>query len=317
MAKTIGRLGYIGLGLEATAGTATTADVYLPFVENTLRGHHEPIEITSSKTARFMDTGSVVGKKWSEGDVTINLDVVNSGYLFKMALGNELLETGTPNSHTFYATASGNTPKTATLFNGRDTDAERYAYTSVNELVMDIPTDGLSTLKASMMGQFPTAAASQTVTTTSGSVVTFADAAVEFGSTLTTADAADATAVNGFNLTIANNTEMIHQTGSSDVVAIRTKGFKASGSYTLYFDSETDKNAHYALNKRSMIVTLTGNSNEELRIRVPQFRLQENDISTGLDDFFVQTGDFVAEDVVDSGARSIDVRVQNSKSDVY
>jgi len=316
MAITIGRLGYLGFACESTPGTYVSPVVFLPFTDVSLRGHHEPLEIIASKASRLMDKDSVVGKKWGEGDIKINLDVVNSGYLWKVALGNELLETGTPNKHTFYTTVSGNTPKTASIVFGRDTDVEQYVFAAIDELTMEI-SDGLASLTASFQSKFPTTGTSQTPTTTSGTVFSFKDMEVRFGTDLATAEAASATAVNELSLTIANNLEVIHRSGSSDVSTIRTKGFRVSGSYKLFFDSETDKNAYYALNKRAMEIKFTGNANEELKIRIPRFRLSEGEISTGLDDFFVINAEFVAEDYVDAGCRLIDVQLLNSKDTVY
>ena len=66
-----------------------------------------------------------------------------------------------------------------------------------------------------------------------------------------------------------------------------------------------------------MVVTFSGNANESLRFRIPQFRLNEAAIDTGLDNFYALTADFTAEDEVDSGARLIDVRLQNNKASVY
>ena len=194
---------------------------------------------------------------------------------------------------------------------------EQYVYAAINELTLEIPTDGLSTISSSFMGKFPTTAAGQTPTTTSGTVITFTAANAYFGSTITAAEAAGATNLTSFTMTLANNLEMIHRTGSSDVSSIRTKGFKASGSYSLYFESTTDRDAHYSLQKRALEVTMTGNANEQLRVRIPKFRYQELEVATGLDDFYVLNGDWVAEDAVDSGARLIDVRLQNDKSTVY
>lgn len=317
MAISIGRLGYLGLGLENAPGTAnTTPDIFLQYTDISMRGHHEPIEIIASKASRLMDKNSVVGKKWSEGDVAIIADVVASGYLFAMALGTEAFSAGTPNSHTFYTTVSGNTPTTATLIFGRDTDVEQYTYCAIDELSLEV-SDGLATMSASIMGKFPSAGAAQTMVQTSGTHLSFKDMSVKFGADLTTAAGASVTPINEFTLSIANNLEMIHRSGSADVSAIRTKGMRVTGSYTLYFDSETDKNAYYALNKRAMEVTFTGNANEDLRIRIPRFRLSEGEISTGLDDFFVVNCEFVAEDHVDSGVRLIDVRLRNSKGSAY
>ncbi len=317
MSIIIGRLGFLGLGIESSPGVAKTPDVYLPFTEVSMRGHHEPIEVTSAKTSRIMDTSSVVGKKWSEGDVKIDLDVMNSGYLWKLALGNEQLATGTPNIHTFYTSVSGNTPKTATLVYGRDTDTEQYVNCAVDELKMSV-SDGLAEVTASFMAQFPTAASGAfTPVTTSGTVLSFKDMNVYFGSTLATAEAGTATAINETELTIANNLEMIYRSGTNDVSLIKNKGLRVTGSYTVFFENETDKNAYYNLTKRAMVLKFTGNANEEVKIRIPKFRLSEGEISTGLDDFFVVKAEFVAEDFVDAGCRLVDVQVKNDKGTVY
>src|SRR3990167_1065684 len=143
----VGRLGSHGISIEASAGSAnTTASAYLPYSDISLRGHHEPIENISARTNRIMDADSVIGKRWTEGDVEILADIVNSGYLWKLALGGELLVTGTPNNHTFYlyTTVSGNTPLTATLIQTRanTTDIEQYTYAAIDELTFEV-SDGL------------------------------------------------------------------------------------------------------------------------------------------------------------------------------
>ena len=318
MAIDIGRTGSLGLAIEASPGSANiTAAVFIPYTDISLRGHHEPLENISSRASRLMDSDSSLGRRWSEGDVSMLCDVVNSGYLFKLALGNEQLTTGSPDNHTFYTTVSGNAPKTATLIQSRgQTDVEQYVYSAVDELTLEV-SDGLATLTASFQAKHPVAGTGQTETTTSGTVLGFKDYFVQFGNTLTAAGTAATTPLSEFSITFANNLEVIHRSGSDNVSAIRTKGFKCSGSYTLFFDSVTDRDAYYALTKRSMIMTASGNVSESLRIRIPEFRLDEAEVSTGLDDFYTVTANFTAEDDVDSGARLVDVRLQNEKASVY
>jgi len=318
MAKAIGRLGYLGLGIESTPGSAAASTVYLPYTDISMRGHHTPLQVIGSKASRIQDTDSVVGKRWSEGDVKIDLDVVNSGYLWKLALGNEVLATGTPNVHTFYTSISGNTPKTATMIFGRDTDVQQYLYEAVNDLTLSVAT-GVATLSAAFQGKYPTDIAAATPTTTSGTVFSFKDMAIGFGNNLTAAIAATPTPVNDFSLTIANNLDVIHQSGSADVAAIRNKQLEIKGTYTLFFESTADRDAYYALNKRAMYVVFTGNANETLKIRIPQFRVSEGAITTGLSDFFVIKCSFEAEDEIDTGTgtRLIDVVLSNSLGTVY
>ena len=323
MSKSIGRLGYLGLGMESTPGTPnTTPDVFIPYTDISLRGHHEPIEVIGSTASRLMDRTSVIGKKWAEGDLAIDLDTKVIGYFLKMAFGNEILTTGTPNEHNFFVTTSGNTPKTATMIFGRDTDVEQYSYMSLNELTLEV-SDGLATASASFLGNFPSDGATQTPTVTSGTVMAFPDYDVRFGADLTAAAAAGTTPVNDFTLTISNNVETIFQSGQATPTAIRTKGLQVTGGYTLFFDSETDKDAYYGLNKRAMEITFTGINSEELKVRIPRMRLNEGEVSTGIDDFFEISTEITVEDqvgaggTIDSGVRLIDAVLKNDKADVY
>lgn len=323
MAKTIGRLGYLGFALESAPGTAnTTPSVFIPYTDISLRGHHEPIEVIGTTTSRFMQRSSVVGKKWSEGDIAMDLDSIVSGYLLKMAYGNEILTTGTPNVHNFYVTASGNTPKTATMIFGRDTDVEQYDYVALNELTLEV-SDGLATMSASVMGDFPSTGSAQTATVTSGTVFAFPNMGVRFGTDLATAAAASATTVSEISLTLSNELEMIYQSGSSTPAAIRTKGFGVTGNYQVFFESETEKNEYYNLNKKSMEILFTGIQNETLKFRMPRIRLNEAEVNTGIDDFFMVDTEFVVEDQVgaggslDAGVRFADALLSNSKSTVY
>jgi len=318
MAIAIGRTGYLGVGIETTPGQAVSPAIYLQYTDISMRGHHEPIEITSSKASRLMDKDSVVGKKWSEGDVAIDADVISAGYFCKMALGNELYEAGTPSTHTFYVAASGNTPRTATFVYGRDTDVEQYTNVAMNELKLEV-SDALVKLTGSFQGQYPTDGVTQTVTTTSGTHISFKDMSVQFGNDLTTALQSAATPVSDFKLSIANNLETIYRSGSNTVSTIQTKGLRVTGSYKIFFENLTDRNAYYNLTKRAMYVTMSGNNNESMKIRIPRFRLSEGEIATGLDDYFVVNCSFVAEDFVDggTGTRLVDIVMENDKASLY
>lgn len=324
MAIDIGRLTQVGFALESVALTPESSPaVYLePSDAITLQAKHEPIPVEHATGSRLMDVSSVKGKQWSEGDLPINLDVVKSGYLFKLALGNEILATGTPNTHTFYTTVSGNAAKTATMWVKRSAaDEERYSVACDN-LTLNV-TDGLGTVTASLMGAFPSASATASYTTTSGTIFAFPNYMAKFGSTLTTAAAASATPLTNFQLTIANNIELIHRsqstagTGSFNVQAIRTKDFKVSGSYTLFFEDEAHYQEYKNHNKQAMIVSFYGNTNEQLDIKIPRIRLEDATIETGLSDFYAVTGNFVAEDVIDSGVRMLNVIASNGKSTAY
>ena len=50
-----------------TLSPEATPSVFIPFTENDLRGHHEPLMDISTRTSRVKDFNSVQGKKWGEG----------------------------------------------------------------------------------------------------------------------------------------------------------------------------------------------------------------------------------------------------------
>lgn len=324
MAVNQGRLGTVGFALQTAFGSAnTTPDVYLPFNSYTVEGKHEPIPITHAVSHRISNVSSVRGKKWSEGDMEINLDAVNAGYLFKLALGNEVYTAGTPSDHVFYTTVSGNTPKFATLMVEREgADTQEFDNMACNTLTLAV-SDGAATLAASLMGGYPKAGANNTPTTTSGTVFSFANYALQFGTDLATADAASGTPVQEFTLEINNNLEVIHSsqatqgTTSYDISALRTKNLEISGSYKLFFDSTTDLDAYANLTKRSMIATFYASANEQIIISIPKFRINEKTVDTGIDDLYMITANFVAELDRTQVPNDVNVNIKNSKASTY
>lgn len=320
MSIDIQRLGKLGFKFESSPGSAELPpDVYLPTTENSLTGKHEPIENIQGQSSRNMDADSKEGRKWGEGSVGIYADIFNAGYLLKWALGNENLATGAPDVHTFYPTISGTVTKAATLVYDRKNDVEQYVLASCETLDLAV-SDGMATLIASVMSKEPTESAAIAATTTSGTAFAWPDCELRFGATLSAASNASATPFSEFNLSIANNLEVIHQSGSNDVRTIRNKGLRITGSYVQFFENETDKDAYLALNKRAMEFKCSGNVNEDLTIKIPRFRLADAPIEAALDDLWVVTSSFVVEDNInniDAGVRLISAVLRNEKASVY
>lgn len=155
MALKIGRQGYLGIGIESTPGTPVAAVATVPFTTNNLKGHHTPDKDIASRASRAQNFTSVTGKQWGEGEVDVNVDTLNIGYIFKLALGNEVvntIQTGVYD-HLFYTTISGNTPTTATLYNYEGVDVQQFASMAVDKMDVEVK-DGLMTAKTSFKGFF-------------------------------------------------------------------------------------------------------------------------------------------------------------------
>lgn len=305
MSEKIGRLGYLGLAIEASNGTPeATPDVFLPFTDNSLRGHHEPLGDIASRTSRIKDYGSVQGKRWGEGDVTIYLDSLNSGYLLKLGLGLEARtqKNATPpvHDHLLTPTVSGNAVTAATLWDYKGVDVQQYSYAAVDQVEIEVTNEGIATIKASFMSKAPSTVIAPTLTTTSGTLYTWKDMNARFGSTVVAAKAASATKLNNFKLSIANNLELNYKSGSAQPDSVTYGPVEVIGEYTLFFESATDRDNYLNLVKQSMVITLTGASlgsgySEQLELVLKSIRIEDQDFETGLEDIFALTANFRAE----------------------
>jgi hypothetical protein len=326
MAEKIGRLGFLGLAIEATAGTPeASVDIFVPYTENSLRGHHEPLADQSSRTSRIQKYGSVTGKKWGEGTVTMYLDSLNAGYMFKLAFGQEARAQKNANppvhDHLFTPTVSGNAVTSATLWDNKGVDTEQYSYASVDVCELEITNDGIATLKTSFISKAPSTVSSPALTTTSGTLYTWKDMSLKLGSTVVEASSATATKVTNFKMTIANNVSTNYKSGSSSPDTITYGPCAVQGSYTLFFENVTERDAYYNLTKKSMRVELTGAGlgsgySESLVLIFKKITIVDIDMDTGLDDLFAITANFEAEwDQAQAGF--VECTVRNGKATDY
>lgn len=303
----VGRQGYLGLAIEAVVGVPqSTPSVFLPFTENKLEGKHTPLADISSRASRVKDYNSVVGKQYGEGDVTIYLDSINVGYLVKMALGQEAsnqLNAAPPvYDHLMTPTVSGNVPTTATLWLYQGVDVEQYANAVVDQLDIEVTDSNIATAKVKFMTQFPTTGVTAPVlNTTSGTIFTFKDLTLQFGSTVPVAQLATGIKVTKFLLSIKNSAKMNYKAGSPKPDTIQLGPLEVSGQYVLYFENTTDRQNYYNLVKQTMIFSMTGAQlgaggySERVQFVLKKIRLNNKTMETGLENFFAITCDFVAE----------------------
>lgn len=326
MAEKIGRLGFLGIAIEAAPGTPeATPDIFIPFTENSLRGHHEPLMDVAARTSRVMNYGSVQGKRWGEGSVTMYLDSLNAGYLLKLAFGLEArtLKNTTPpvHDHLMTPTVSGNTATAATLWDNKGVDTEQYSYGVVDSVELEITNEGIATVQANFMSKAPATVTAPALTTTSGTLYTWKDMSAKFGATVPAARGATATKLTNFKMSIANNSEMNYKSGSNQPDTITYGAVEVTGEFTLFFENVTDRDAYYNLTKRSLIVTLTGASlgsgfSEQIELLLKKIVIEDMDMETGVDDLFAITANFRAEWDQDQ-AGYVEATIRNGKATDY
>lgn len=327
MAEKIARLGFLGLAIEATAGTPeSTPDIFVPYVENSLKGMHEPIQDIAARTSRVKTYGSVLGKKWGEGSVKMYLDSLNAGYLLKLALGQEArtqLQASPPvHDHLMVPTVSGNTVVAATLWNNQGVDTEQFSYSAIDTCEIEIDTEGIATINAGFMSKAPsTGVTAPTLTTTSGTLYTWKDMSVQFGATVNAARAASSTKVTKVKINVNNNLSLHYKSGSVSPDTVTCGPVEIDGELTLFFENTTDRDAFYNLTKRSMIVSMVGAGlgggyTEKLDMVFKKITINETSMATDIDDYYALTINFFAEWDQDQ-AGYVDFIVRNAKATNY
>jgi hypothetical protein len=204
---------------------------------------------------------------------------------------------------------TGSTPKTLSIVYSDTQDVRKFKFAAINTLDLAV-SDGLATISANILSQFPTTGTAS-LTITEERILAFKDYSIKFGSgatgtaALAAAASASATKVRSFNLKVNNNAEAVYESGNASCQTIAVGQFEVEGDYTLFYESTTDR-AHYEtlLNGsdpvRAMIVTFTGDtiggsSTEMIKIEIPHFHLKERTIDTGLAGFITENPSFVAE----------------------
>lgn len=323
MALKIGRQGYLGLGIESTPGTAVAATTTIPFIANTIEGKHTVEKDISARASRAQNYNSFIGKRWGEGEVTVNVDTLNFGFIAKLATGTEIVNTiSAPNNtydHLFYTTVSGNTPLTATLYNYQGIDVQQYPSMAVDKMTLEVK-DSLMTAKTLFKGFYPSSG-SYTAATVSGTLLDFNDYTIKLGSSLIVAAAASASPVTDFVLEINNNVEVIHESGSPNATRVFYKQLQVTGSFTRFFEATTDRDNYYNLNKQSLILTasgtgLPGGNVETLTINLAKLVYTDTAIDTGIDGFYAIKTSFEAEVDVVQG-KQYDITLRNFRSSSY
>ena len=109
MSKTAGRQVNIGMGIEATAGTAVAETIFLPWTGFSVQAVAEKALFNSVRGVRNMASNSMIRRKYSQGSITVIPNVVNAPYFFGLALGTvatALAETPSSTGNATSASAS-------------------------------------------------------------------------------------------------------------------------------------------------------------------------------------------------------------------
>ena len=336
----IGRQGWLAIGLEDTPGTAVESEKFIPFDSCDLSSQIEILNDESAKGVREASWGSTVQQHSGGGDIETKTDVEIGPYLLIPALGDytseeiTLFDEGTAYRHIIGRKAS-NPPQTATFYFNNTVEVRQFTYSTFENLEISF-SDEWATLSGTIISRQPT-----TITDaddnypgapsyTDDKAFSFKDARIYFVNDVTDDDQLiedNEAKVSDFNFTMNNNSEAQYLSGSSSPAEISLGEFSAEGDYTIFFDSPEEREKLESQAKRGMVVVFEGDQignldddgtegdpvYEEIRLKIPSFNVTTRSIDTSPSDFVTENPEFTAN--YDESVGSLQVEIVNKHAD--
>jgi len=306
------RLGCVGIGVEATSGTAVTPTHWLQLSSApSLSDKYEYQNVETARGRVEKSQTQKLMKTFGEGNLEVLLDDTFSVIPFGMILGSVVSATagGSLYDHTITINNT-NTAESATVVVDRVTDVRTFPYSVVEELSIKV-SDSFATLSMALKSK-ESATGSATESYTTLNQFNFKELAVQFGATTASAATATATPLSGVDLTITRGVEPVFQTGANSPTKLVYKTLEVSGNYSLLFEATTDRDKYLANTANAMILTFTNGSNS-VKITLPKVLISNWTPSNDLEDIVSQTADFQAHYDTSAG-ESIRAVIRNTTS---
>lgn len=304
MAKTGGRQVEIGMGIEATPGTAVAETVFLPWTTFSVQAISEKAMFNSARGIRNMASNSMIRRRYAQGSLAAILNVINAPYFFGMALGSVSTATDTPvagtDTHTITVQNANASMKAATLTVAQGA-IETTQYTNVvcNSLNLEV-SDSYATITMEVTGQFP-GTDTQTESYTQETEFAYHQYTAKFGTSISNASGNSATPLKSFQLNINNNVQLDEAflSGANTITAggLVAGPLQITGSYSLHFENTTELAKYKANTLNALIVVfegaiITGSTTEKITINLADLVLTSPPVEYNIDGLLVLTQEF-------------------------
>lgn len=323
MGKISGTQVNIGIGIEATPGTAVSATHFPKWTEFSLQAVSEKTPLGSQRGVRAKSSDSMIRRRYSSGSIGLIPNGDIAPIFLYLALGSKSTAGPTDGTytHTFTVQNANASMKTATILSeDAGIVTERYANCVVNTLDLEA-TDGYAKMTAGIIGGFPDTG---TVTESYSQEYEYAyhQMTVKFGTTLSDASGNSATPLKSFKISLNNNVQIDEAflSGSNQPVAggFTAGRFEASGSYSLHFTDTTELAKYKANTKNAAIMAFTGgitgggSTNESITVKIGRIILTGQPKVYNLDGLVVLNQTFTVE--YDATDKEIQAVVVNDTS---
>lgn len=328
MAYLFGEQIQLGLGVEATRGTAVAPQAWIPARTPTgIVAVVDKVQIKETRSTGISSQGSEIVQTRAEGDLEFNVRNTSIGYILKSLLGGVSSSTALgATTHTFTRQASGpqNPALTLALAQTGYQDYE-YPLAIVNSLEIRTPIDDLVNATASFIAIGENTHADYTPAFNDTDDVAFRqhDVVIKFAADASGLDAASGVCVKEFALTISNNArpkQCIGSTSPTDIFTLMTEisgnfvaDYEGPATYYDLFKANTPRAMRIEMTRDDLPVLGTSALYPKIQIDLHNVTFDGYSPERPIDDIVSEGIDFMAHyDSADGAA--ITVRIQNEQA---
>lgn len=305
MAKTSGRQVQIGLGIEATPGTAVAESIFLPWTSFSVQSVVEKSLFNSARGKRNQASNSMIRRKYAKGSIGMILNPANAPYLFGLALGTNANASNADGSglvydHTASVNNTNTSMKTATVTVSEGAvQVAQYLNCVCNSLTLEV-SDNYAMATIEFIGQFA-GSDTQSISYTAETEMAYHNYTAKFGTSLSNAASQTATPLKSFSVTINNNVQLddAFLSGSNAITSgtLIVGPLKITGSYSLHYSDTTELAKYTANTLNALILTFTGASigssaSELIKINLSRLVLTKPPLEFNIDGLVVINQEF-------------------------
>ncbi len=300
----IGRRESVGVGKEATPGTAVAPTSWQRHLKLTLDQKTTQAQNTSAMGRVEDINDSAVTEEWAEGSINGKVTDLSHGFFLLNMFG-----TCTPVLHSTETLVYDNTftvnqsalPATLTFARSNPVISRRFALGTLSDYELDVKTGGWAEFTASVMaktGQTST----ETVSYVAENEFTGKHVTVKIASDSSGLAAATALQLKSIKLKIARKADRFTPFGAIDPTAFDLNSFGVTGEFVLRYTDTTLETLALANTRQALSIALVNTdttigtaANPSLTFTMPKVRLTPITLDNSLDQPINQTVTFTAE----------------------
>lgn len=297
MAKYIGRLINVWVGIEGTRGTAVSADIRQAKTDFSFEEKAEYVTDEASQWSIVDSVGSYLVKKYGDGDIGMNVSVNSIGYWLYALLGTVSVSEDSTSAyiHSFSLQETNQSPSLTTCIADPVLWDLAFPLTMIESMTLSAEEGQQVTATINVMSK-PWSSTTNTVTYTADYPLLARNSTLKLASNLAWLDGASGVCFKSFEITFEKNLMADYCVGQLEPVDFINQQFSISGSFSATFENDTHRANHLDGTTQAIRIdiedtntTIGASSNPRLRFDLAMASLQEFARTQGNNEVVTQT----------------------------